>query len=373
MKKRLKKKWKIIFGIAITLVIIPLVIVILLHFAPKPPVGEMEFARLALSQAATSNADTYSKSLFHEARMFYDSAMISWRKENKKFVYFRNYDSVSRYASISAEKAEKALDASRTSITNLKIKLWQKIESLNELAGQIDKFFTNYPLPATIRNRISKGKMLLKESEVAYTKGQYLQSNRKITEAEYLLTDSYETSTSKLKEYFKSYPVWRKWVQNTINESRQNKCYSIIVDKYSRKCIVYLSGVKKYEYNVELGKNWASDKKVKGDQATPEGMYRIVKKFDSNKTKYYKALLLDYPNNDDRAEFKREIANGILPPSARIGGLIEIHGNGGKGIDWTEGCIALADSEMAVIFKIAKEGTPVTIVGSMVDLKDAMD
>jgi L,D-peptidoglycan transpeptidase YkuD (ErfK/YbiS/YcfS/YnhG family) len=56
-----------------------------------------------------------------------------------------------------------------------------------------------------------------------------------------------------------------------------------------------------------------------------------------------------------------------------IGGLIEIHGNGGKGIDWTEGCIALTDSEMDSVFKIVKVGTPVTIVGSMHDLQHVLN
>jgi len=265
------------------------------------------------------------------------------------------------------------MENSRISTTNLKIKLKQKIESLNDISSQIAQMFTSYPLSSNIRNRISGGNMFLKEAEVAYSRGQYLQSNKKMTEAEYLLTDSYQTATNNLKEYFTSYPVWRKWVENAINESRQNRSYSIIVDKYSRKCVVYFSGEKKYVYDVELGKNWVGDKKVKGDHATPEGTYRIVKKFDSNKTKYFKALLLDYPNDNDKAEFRRRIANGQLPPSAKIGGLIEIHGNGGKGIDWTEGCIALSDSEMAVIYKIAREGTPVTIVGSMVDLKQVLD
>jgi murein L,D-transpeptidase YafK len=98
-------------------------------------------------------------------------------------------------------------------------------------------------------------------------------------------------------------------------------------------------------------------------------MYKITKKFKGNKTKYYKALLLDFPNDEDKEKFKSEIARGSLPASAKIGDLIEIHGNGGKGIDWTEGCIALTDKEMDVVFKIAKVGTPVTIVGSMVDLQ----
>ena len=97
-------------------------------------------------------------------------------------------------------------------------------------------------------------------------------------------------------------------------------------------------------------------------------MYRITKKFDSRKTKYYKALLLNYPNEEDTARFREEIANGSLPRNAKIGGLIEIHGNGGKGIDWTEGCVALSDREMDLIFKITKVGTPVTSVGSTTEL-----
>ena len=59
-----------------------------------------------------------------------------------------------------------------------------------------------------------------------------------------------------------------------------------------------------------------------------------------------------------------------MPASATIGSMIEIHGNGGKGVDWTDGCIALTDSDMDKVFGIAKVGTTVTIVGSMVDLKN---
>jgi L,D-peptidoglycan transpeptidase YkuD (ErfK/YbiS/YcfS/YnhG family) len=74
-----------------------------------------------------------------------------------------------------------------------------------------------------------------------------------------------------------------------------------------------------------------------------------------------------------KEEFKQEIAKGTLPRSAKIGSLIEIHGDGGRGVDWTEGCVALTDSEIDVIFKIAKEGTPVTIVGSMVNIDQILD
>jgi len=48
-----------------------------------------------------------------------------------------------------------------------------------------------------------------------------------------------------------------------------------------------------------------------------------------------------------------------------LAGIIEIHGGGGRGFDWTDGCVALTDSEMEYVFKIAKVGTPVAIIGSM--------
>jgi hypothetical protein len=83
--------------------------------------------------------------------------------------------------------------------------------------------------------------------------------------------------------------------------------------------------------------------------------------------------LLDYPNDEDLKKFRREISRGTLPASAKIGGMIEIHGNGGKGIDWTQGCVALTDRDMDLIYNIAKVGTPVTIVGSTVDLQHVLN
>jgi len=371
--RKLKKVWKNLIIFIILLALIPVSIVLLVRFTPQPPEGEVEYARLILSQAASNDAAFYSKKLYGEARALYDSAMTNWEKENKRFIYFRDFEKVASFAELSAKKAEQATKVSRVNATDLNIRLKQKIDTLNNLTNQINKLFTSYPLSPEIWNRISKGKMLLKESEVAYKKGQLEQANKKITDSEMLLTDSYEKATANLKDYFNSFPVWKKWADKTIRESKQNRNYSIIIDKYSRKCMVYFGGVKKYEYKVELGKNWVGDKRAKGDKATPEGMYKIIKKFGSNKTKYHKALLIDYPNETDKKEFKEEIANGTLPRSAKIGSLIEIHGDGGRGVDWTEGCVSLTNSEIDLVYKIAVEGTPVTIVGSMVNIDQILD
>ena len=43
---------------------------------------------------------------------------------------------------------------------------------------------------------------------------------------------------------------------------------------------------------------------------------------------------------------------------------IEIHGDGGQGRDWTDGCVALTDRDMDKVFARSRVGTPVTIVGT---------
>jgi murein L,D-transpeptidase YafK len=369
----MRKVWREVLILAAIAASIPIIIILLIRFTPDPPVSEMEYARKTLSAAEKDRANTYSKKSYTEARVFYDSAMVNWNKQNKRFIFFRDYERVAMFAKLAAKKANQASENSISSTSNLNVKLKQKIDTLNSLVEDLNKLFATYPLTSETRNRISKGKMLLQEAIIVYKKGQYLEANRKLTDSEYLLTSSYENATTNLKNYFKSYSVWKNWANKTINDSKNNRDYSIIIDKFSRKCFVYLNGIKKWQFDAELGKNWVGDKRVKGDNATPEGMYKVTKKLDSRKTKYYKALLLDYPNDEDIEKFKSEIARGSLPPSAKIGGLIEIHGNGGKGIDWTEGCVALTDDEMDAVFKVSKVGTPVTIVGSLVDLENIVN
>jgi hypothetical protein len=365
MRKLLKK----LFVILVISAILILALYGMLSIISEPPIDEMANAQTDLSLARKNEADIYSTKLYYEAKAYYDSAMVTWQKENKKIIFLRNYDKVTFLAGLSVKKALQASENSKARTTDLEIILDKKIKNLNDITEEINKVFTSYPLEPEVRNRISRGKFLLKESEIAYNKGLFFQADRKITEAESLLKSSYENAYAELEFYFKLYPEWKKWIEKTINESKEKRDYAVIVDKYSRKVLVYLNGMKKYEYSAELGKNWVGFKRVSGDRATPEGMYKIIRKFEKSKTIYYKALLLDYPNNEDSARFNADVASGSLPKEAKIGDMIEIHGTGGRGVDWTEGCIALTDKEMDILFRITKIGTPVTIVGSVHDLQ----
>jgi murein L,D-transpeptidase YafK len=132
-----------------------------------------------------------------------------------------------------------------------------------------------------------------------------------------------------------------------------------------RACRVYKGGRLAASYPVELSTNWVGDKRHRGDKATPEGRYKVTRKRGPGSTKYYKALEIDYPNAEDSARFRAAKRRGELPPGTAIGGLIEIHGTGGRGGDWTEGCVALRNEHMDKVFAIAQVGTPVLIVGAL--------
>lgn len=157
---------------------------------------------------------------------------------------------------------------------------------------------------------------------------------------------------------------WQRWKSETIDRSRREGSAAIVVVKDAHQMTLYVRGEPVRTYDVELGFNWIADKRIEGDGATPEGRYRVVKRMDRLSSDYYKALLIDFPNAEDRAEFSHARRTGDLPGGSRIGGLIEIHGSGGRGNDWTNGCVAVTNAEMDEIFPRVTVGTPVTIIGS---------
>ena len=141
----------------------------------------------------------------------------------------------------------------------------------------------------------------------------------------------------------------------------------ILVDKMRHRCHLYSDGRLVRTFDADLGPHWLGTKETSGDRRTPEGIYRVSEKKAGASTKYYRALLLNYPNDEDRRRFADGKRAGRIARSERIGGLIEIHGDGGSGYDWTLGCVALRNDDIADLFERAAVGTPVIIVGKLPD------
>lgn len=157
---------------------------------------------------------------------------------------------------------------------------------------------------------------------------------------------------------------WRSWVTETIQGSKNEGEVAIVVDKLRRRVLIFDAGREVASFRAELGANGLRRKEHAGDRATPEGRYRVVQRKEGRHTRYYKALLINYPNDEDRMRFALGKTRGSIPYRAGIGNLIEIHGDGGEGLDWTDGCVALTNEDMDRVYAAAQVGTPVTIVGT---------
>ncbi len=132
------------------------------------------------------------------------------------------------------------------------------------------------------------------------------------------------------------------------------------VDKSERKMYLLEGDEIVKEYNVALGANPKGHKQQEGDEKTPEGTYILdYKKEDSS---FYRAMHISYPNEQD-IENAKEL--GVSP-----GGFIMVHGQRNwlgwfsavtQIFDWTNGCIALTNSDMDEFMQLVETGTEIQI------------
>ena len=159
---------------------------------------------------------------------------------------------------------------------------------------------------------------------------------------------------SALAYFYCSYSQTSKPLANAV------KIDSIRVYKAKRVLQVLSGGKIVKSYSISLGGNPVGKKAVEGDKKTPEGLYYINDK--NPHSGYYKNLGISYPNANDIKH-----AKAIGKPA---GGQVKIHGmrNGWGFIgclhllrDWTNGCIALTNSEVVELYQNVTIGTPIVI------------
>lgn len=135
----------------------------------------------------------------------------------------------------------------------------------------------------------------------------------------------------------------------------------IVVNKNKTEMLVFDSKNQLLKtYSISLGFCPNGKKKIIGDGKTPEGIYYINDK--NSKSIAHKNLGISYPNAED-------IRNSMLI-GKESGGDIKIHGLMNKWwfvgklhrlFDWTNGCIAVNNSEMDELYANIPIGTKIII------------
>lgn len=135
----------------------------------------------------------------------------------------------------------------------------------------------------------------------------------------------------------------------------------VVVHKTDRKLELKRDDEVIKSFDIALGLEPAGHKRREGDSRTPEGRYRLIER--NTESDFFLSILISYPNTADRS---RARAAGVSP-----GGQIMIHGQPNRPkhneefyrlTDWTDGCIAVSNSDMVDIWLMTDENTPITIM-----------
>ena len=136
----------------------------------------------------------------------------------------------------------------------------------------------------------------------------------------------------------------------------------IVIRKAERQLVLMDGENRLFACRIALGREPEGAKRMQGDGRTPEGDYFIC--LVKEQGKYGRSLGLSYPSPQDaQLAFsegridERTLQNTKAAHSERrrppwgspMGGEIYIH-EGGSSSDWTQGCIALDEQDMDVLF-----------------------
>jgi lipoprotein-anchoring transpeptidase ErfK/SrfK len=170
--------------------------------------------------------------------------------------------------------------------------------------------------------------------------------------------------------FFSSRPVTNpvdhpSFVNSTKKSGPEGAIY-IIVDKSDYELSVFDEQGWYATYPVVFGNNSLADKKMQGDRNTPEGTFRIISKRIHDK--WSRFIALDYPTRESWEKFNQRKQRGEIPPTAKIGGGIGIHGTWphedfqiDRYMNWTLGCISMKNTDVEELYGFIGSGTKVII------------
>jgi hypothetical protein len=235
-------------------------------------------------------------------------------------------------------------------------------ERLHQFASRVDQIGSR----VVLGQRPIETELLVRQARSFLDQGLFSRSVQAAQQASRLLDEQVALLSTELGRYAdaRRVEIWRQMVRRTVEWSRTHRTAAIVVSKADRRLTLYRNGQPVASYPVGLGYSGILEKRYQGDGATPEGHYQVIRKRERGQTRFYKALLLNYPNTQDRRRFRLARAAGAIPPAAFNGGPIEIHGRDDLSLGQTLGCIMLENPQIDALFEAVEVGAPVTIVGA---------
>jgi L,D-peptidoglycan transpeptidase YkuD (ErfK/YbiS/YcfS/YnhG family) len=358
-------RWRLFAGVfAVTLAVCAgfLVWPIAAGYTEAPSIQKTDAWR-ALTDARRAAADRWAPDFQREAESGMRVALAAYRREEVRLLPFRDFRPVRVALTAAEEKARRAQSEGNQRRLDAKARADEALADGEANVARCTEVGDAMHLGPYTRTLLQKSTIALREARAIYARGDFPAAERRAQDASAQARAVSKHAVDAASRYADKSLVarWRRMIDETIRWSRSSGGTAIIVLKENHRLDVYDGGRVVRSYMADMGYRSVNDKLASGDAATPEGRYRITQK--KSASTYYKALALDYPNAEDRARFAQLKRRGQIPRGVGPGGSIEIHGDGGRGKDWTRGCVAISNRDIDDLYRRVGVGTPVTIVG----------
>jgi len=328
---------------------------------PDPP--EAATARARETDLWRAGAPTYAPDEYAAFLAALGRAEDGLRKEKGKFFLLRDFEPVEAGFREAAALGDAALAKIAEEKRRVSAEAESRMALVEEALRRMDSLSSTLNKRRTERRHLIQAELLLSEARGYFGREAYGESLARIEAASKHIEAAGGTLSPLLARYTDPSQLrrWRQDAEETVRESRSSGGYAIIVEKLSRSLVLYKNGRPLRTFRVGLGINGLADKLHAGDNATPEGKYQVVRKLPVSR--FHKALLINYPNSEDRRRYSKAKDRGLIPGRRGIGGSVEIHGGGRDSL--TQGCVSMENEDMDWLFPLIGAGTPVTIVGAM--------
>jgi lipoprotein-anchoring transpeptidase ErfK/SrfK len=331
----------------------------------RPPAAARDTAVAAFEAASRGPAARWAPEALSAADAAFRDALLAWSRQESRLLPLRDFRPVAGQLAGVAALAGEASRLGDLRRSEGRQAAEEAIREARAVEAHAVALLAATTLPRGQRARLQRARLQLREAETLLGEGEIATARERAEGSRAALREALGPALEAAERYTSSQQIatWRRWIDETRAWSRSTGQPAILVLKEKNALVLLSKGAPVKTYDAEIGSNALDVKRRQGDRATPEGRYRVVKRKDHGQSRYYRALLLDYPNAADRERFAAAQRRGEIPRGARIGGLIEIHGEGGRGQNWTEGCVALSNRDIDDLFRRVGVGTRVTIVG----------
>jgi hypothetical protein len=334
-----------------------------------PPLDHRQAAERALAEARASEARDWAPELLRRAETTMRTNRDAEVLESHQLLPLRDYRVVRTGFDRAAMEARVAIaEALRRSAAADEVAS-EQLDRAESAIASAEEVLDAAGRQPELRGRLTRARLLYDEARRRYEGGDFRYARERAELAETEAFGVTEKTTQLMGRYVDAGEVarWQRWIEDTVRWSKRTGQPAIVVSKDDHLLTLYEKGREVLTFPADLGINNLPDKVRAGDHATPEGRYKITSKRNVGQTAYYKAFMLDYPNQEDRKRFDEMRRRGEIPRGVGPGSLIEIHGEGGRAKDWTKGCVAVSNDHMDKLFPRVRVGTPVTIVGGRGD------